>query len=185
VVDGLRFLATILRTAHRYNPLKVFGSLGVLMLLCAVAFGIGPVAYYLEARRVEDWEFYRLMAVAVLAVAGVNVIFFGVVANVVLAATHRLPPFRNSLLARLLLRPFVIRHLWLLGVLLMLSAPALNWEGLVTYFTEGKVFLHWTYPFTGALLFLLGLSLSLWGSLVRVVSGIESARTGPPPEGAR
>ena len=170
VTDGLRFLWTILRTAHRYNPLKVFGLIGVLLIVIGIGYGIGPLAYYIEIQRVEDWAIYRLVAVIVLVISGINIMFFGAVANVVLAATHRMPPYRNSLLARILLRPFVLRHLWLLGVLLMLSAAVLNHEGLYTYLTSGKVYTHWSYVLTGCMLFLLGLSLLLWGSLVRVVN---------------
>ncbi|MBN2357820.1 MAG: glycosyltransferase family 2 protein [Deltaproteobacteria bacterium] len=169
VVDGLRFLAIILGTAHRYNPLKIFGALGALLLAVGIGFGVGPVAYYLSVQRVEDWAIYRLLAVLVAVVSGINLIFFGAVANVVLAATHRLPPFRNSVLGRLLLRPALLRQCWLLGVLLMLAALALDWSGIYSYLTTGLVFSHWSYVVTGALLFLLGLSFALWGSLVRTV----------------
>ncbi|MBI5528022.1 MAG: glycosyltransferase family 2 protein [Deltaproteobacteria bacterium] len=183
VVDGLRFLWTILSTAHRYNPLKVFGALGIAALLAGLAYGAGPVAYYVGARRVEDWMIYRLVAVMVLEVAGINIAFFGLVANVVLAAAHRTPPFTNSLLARALLKPWFIRHVWAAGVVLMFLGPAINWRGIWTYFSEGKVWLHWSYTVTGALLFLLGLSIALWGSLVRVVYGIRGEIQGP--EGGR
>jgi hypothetical protein len=169
VIDGLRFLAIILGTAHRYNPLKLFGLLGLLLLAVGVGFGIGPIAYYASVQRVEDWAIYRLLAVVVALVAGINLIFFGAVANVVLAATHRLPPFRNSLLGRLLLRPALLRQGWWLGMLLMLAAVALDWRGIWSYLTTGQVFTHWSYVVTGAMLFLLGLSFALWGSLVRTV----------------
>jgi Glycosyltransferases involved in cell wall biogenesis len=180
-IDGLRFLWTILRTAHRYNPLKVFGLLGLLLLGLAVILGVGPVIYYAQARRVEDWEIYRLVAVMVMVLSGVHFIFFGLVANTILAAAHRMPPFRNSLLARALLRQTVINNLWLVGVLLMLAAVVLNHEGIYTYFTQGKVFLHWSYVLTGSLLFLLGLSFTLWGSLVRVVVAVVPPQD--PPAG--
>ena len=180
VTDGLRFLWTILRTAHRYNPLKVFGLIGLVLIVVGIGYGVGPLAYYIQVQRVEDWAIYRLVAVIVLLVSGVNILFFGVVANVVLAATHRMPPFRNSLPARLLLRPFVLRHLWILGTLLMLSAVLLNHEGLYSYLTVGKVSIHWSYVLTGCMLFLLGLSLLLWGSLVRSVEAV-AGRHGLPP----
>ncbi len=173
ITDGLRFLWTILRTAHRYNPMKMFGLLGAICLVVAIVLGISPLAYYIRVQRVEDWEIYRLTTVIVLAVAGINIIFFGVVSNIIMAAIHRLPPYRNSILAKLLLRPFVIRHLWFAGIILMIAAPALNYEGLYTYFTTGKVYLHWSYTLTGSMLFLLGISLVLWGSLVRVVEGVR------------
>lgn len=173
LTDGFRFLWTILRTAHRYNPLKVFGLIGILLVAIGIGLGIGPLAYYIGVQRVEDWAIYRLVTVIVLIVSGVNILFFGVVANVVLAATHRMPPFRNSVLARILLRPFFIRHLWILGVSLMLSAAVLNHEGLYTYLCSGKVYIHWSYVLTGCMLFLLGLSLLLWGSLVRVLESSE------------
>ncbi len=173
VTDGFRFLWTIIRTAHRYNPMKIFGALGLILLLTAMVLGISPLVYYIKIQRVEDWEIYRLTTVIVLAVAGINVIFFGVVSNIIMATIHRLPPYRNSFLAKILLRPFVIKHLWLGGVILMISAPVLNYQGLYSYFVTGKVYLHWSYTITGSMLFLLGLSLTLWGSLVRVV---EQAR---------
>ena len=169
ITDGLRFLWTILRTAHRYNPLKIFGLIGILLVAVGIGYGVGPLAYYMEVQRVEDWAIYRLVTVIVLVVSGVNILFFGVVANAVLAATYRMPPFRNSLLGRILLRPFVLRNLWVLGGLFMLSAVVLNHEGLYTYLTSGKVYIHWSYVLTGCMLFLLGLSLTLWGTLVRVV----------------
>jgi glycosyltransferase involved in cell wall biosynthesis len=181
-IDGLRFLWTILRTAHRYNPLKVFGFLGAVLLALAVVLGIGPLSYYVQARRVEDWEIYRLVAITVMVLSGVHFIFFGLVANTILAAAHRMPPFRNSLLARALLRQTVMNNLWLVGVLLMLAAVILNHEGIYTYFTQGKVFLHWSYVLTGSLLFLLGLSFALWGSLVRVVVALIPPQ-GPPGGG--
>ncbi len=172
VTDGLRFLWTILRTAHRYNPMKIFGVIGLLLVGLGIIYGIGPVQYYLQQQRVEDWEIYRLVAVMVAVVSGVNVIFFGAVANIVLAAAHRMPPYRNGFLARILLRPFLIRHLWLLGLLLMLFAVGLNYQGLISYLTTGKVFLHWSYILTGCMLFLLGLSFLLWGSLLRAVTTV-------------
>jgi glycosyltransferase involved in cell wall biosynthesis len=184
VTDGLRFLWTIVRTAHRYNPLKIFGLLGMLLVLVGIGYGIEPVRYYLAARRVEDWEVYRLMVVVVSLVAGANIIFFGLVANVILGAVYRIPPYRNSLLARLLLRRGVLRWLWLLGIALMLSAVWLNHEGLATYLSSGQVFLHWSYVVTGSLLFLLGLSLALWGSLVRVLTEVEERRARSSEHGA-
>ncbi len=173
VTDGLRFLWTIMCTTHRYNPLKIFGLLGIFLIALSIALGIGPLAYYVQVQRIEDWAIYRLVTVIVLAVSGVNIIFFGAVSNIVMAAIFRMPPFRNSLLGRILLRPFVIRHLWILGLLLMIAAAALNHEGLYTFLTTGEVYIHWSYTLTGSLLFLLGLSLILWGTLVRVLEQVR------------
>jgi hypothetical protein len=65
-------------------------------------------------------------------------------------------------------------------VILMLSAVVLNHEGLYTYITIGKVFIHWSYVLTGCMLFLLGLSLLLWGSLVRSVEAVARRHRRPP-----
>jgi len=53
----------------------------------------------------------------------------------------------------------------------------LNGEGLYTYLTQGQVFIHWSYVLTGALLFFLGLSLALWGSLVSAVEETTRRRS--------
>ena len=101
------------------------------------------------------------------------------VANIILAHTRHMPPFRNSIFARILLWPPFMRHIWLVGLLLMLSAPALNFRGLFTYFTTGKVYIHWSFTLAGSLLFLLGLSLLLWGSLVRVLEQMSHEESRP------
>jgi glycosyltransferase involved in cell wall biosynthesis len=173
VTDGLRFLFSILGTTLRYNPLKIFGTLGILLCLAGAALGLLPIMIYLNTGRVEDWEIYRVLTVTVLEVSGVNLIFFGVVCNIVMSRIHRMDPFRNSILGRLLLKPLFLKSIWIIGAILMIFAVVLNSEGLYTFLTIGKVYIHWSYTVTGAFFFMLGLALVLWGSLVNMIEGIE------------
>jgi glycosyltransferase involved in cell wall biosynthesis len=174
IQDGLRFLWTILRSMHRYNPMRVFGLLGALLMLVALIYSGELVRQHVMLGQLEDWAIYRLMAVNVALVSGFNLVFFGAVANVVLAATHRIPLFRNGLLAWLLLRPRLLQNSWWFGLLAMGGAAWLTREGLYTYLTMGKVFIHWSYLLVGALLFELGLSMALWGSLVHAVKQLDT-----------
>ena len=83
--DGFRFLGTFIIVGVTYNPLKFFGLVGLLSLILAGYLGIGPVIYYIQYRRVEDWEIYRLFTILVLGIVGVQLINFGIIGNRLLA----------------------------------------------------------------------------------------------------
>jgi len=78
--DGVRFLRIIVDTALSYRPLRFFGTSGLALLGVALAFSAFPVAYYLAHRRIEDWMFYRLAAVAVALISGMQLLLVGLLA---------------------------------------------------------------------------------------------------------
>ena len=83
--DGVRFLRSILWTALLYDPQRFFGTLGIAMLVAAVLLGLGPTFYYLQHRSLLEDSIYRLFAVLILSVAGVNVWAFGLTCQAILA----------------------------------------------------------------------------------------------------
>lgn len=166
--DGWRFLRTIVDTALTYRPLRLLGSAGLAALLLSVAYGLGPVAFYLREGRLEEQMIYRLVAVVVAVTVGVILVAVGIVGQQAVALIHEdfSPPkgFRGFL-DRVLRRYLVA---W--GVVATLAGVALNWSSLVEYATTRQISAHWIYTLTGGLLVTVGTAFIAFGVLARVVN---------------
>ena len=169
IADGLAFLSSIVGVAISYNPLKFIGPVGLACIVAALYLSVEPIVYYLQHRRVEDDQLYRLMTISVLAVSGLHIINFGLFSNAILAQSFGEPPDRRSMLGRLFLRAPVMRLGRVLGPMLCLSAVALNHRALTQYATTGTIQEHWSYVLTGGSMFLVGLQLIMSGLLLRIV----------------
>lgn len=169
VSDGLGFLRSIVGIAILYNPLKFLGPVGLLCLGLAVILAIGPVVHYLQVRRVEDDELYRLVTIAVLAVSGLQIVNFGLFANALIARSLGEAPDRRSVLGRLFLRPGVEAITRMLGPALCIGAVVLNSRALAQYAATQTIQAHWSYVLTGGVMFLVGLQLTMTSLLLRIV----------------
>ncbi len=173
VSDGFRFLNIIIRTARLYNPLKFFGVVGLALLATGCFLSVEPITYYLDVRRVEDTEIYRLVTIMVLFVTGINVMVFGAFANHILEIVRGKTLAQSSLLGKYVLNRRTIGRSGLLGTILMVGAVSLNYQALYEYVTSGYIFVHWVYVLTGATLFLVGLQLLMGSILVGILQEIN------------
>lgn len=173
ITDGFRFLRTIVGIARLYNPLKIFGIFGFFMMLIGIILSIDPIVYYLKVRRVEDTEIYRLFSIMVLWMMGLNIITFGVFANNVLSIMHRKDIRQSNIFLSHIMRESIIKKFGLFGFLLMLSAVIVNYKTIYEYITTGHIYVHWSYIFTGATLFLVGLQMVMGNFLIRTLDELK------------
>jgi len=176
IKDGFRFLRTFLMVGATYNPLKFFGFLGLLSLILACYLGMGPVIYYLQYRRVEEWEMYRLFTILVLGVVGVQLINFGIVCNRLLALVTGLHFEKRSLPGRLFLNRGFSRASWQMGAALCIGAIVLNHATILQYLTLRAIYVHWSYIITGAAAFLVGAQLLMASGVLSIVRKVEQRR---------
>lgn len=59
--DGLRFLRAIIDAALLYRPARPLAVLGLAWLGLAIVLMLGPTAYYLTHRAVQEWMIYRFI----------------------------------------------------------------------------------------------------------------------------
>lgn len=171
--DGFRFLRTVIMVGTTYNPLKFFGFLGLFSLAVAFYLGIGPLLYYLNYWRVEDWEIYRLFTILVLGVIGLQLIHFGIIGNRILAMITGQPAETCSLVGKLFLNRGFSRMSWKVGGICCTAAVLLNYQTIFQYLSLKAIFVHWSYILTGATLFLLGAQLLMIGGLLSIFQRIE------------
>lgn len=171
VKDGFRFLFTILGITQTYNPLKVYGAIGIVMLLVGLLLGIEPVKHYLEFREVPDHAIYRLFTILVLGTAGLSFITFGVSANYVLSIV-RGRPVDTSIIGKVL-SPNLVKHFNSLGILFVVSAILLNANTIFEYISTAHITVHWSYILTGAFLFLVGVQLVLASGMMTIFDALN------------
>ncbi|NOZ86171.1 MAG: glycosyltransferase family 2 protein [Deltaproteobacteria bacterium] len=169
VWDGWRFLAIILGTASRYNPLKLLGLGGTILLVLAILLGIEPVLLFVKTGTEPDWMIYRLATIEALLVLGTSMIFLGMYGNTLFSVLYGRPPHRNSMWGSLLLRPGPVKATGWIGLILVLCAVLVNWKPLIGYLQTGIVLGHWLKPVVGMGLVLLGMLLILFSIILRLL----------------
>ena len=166
--DGVRFLRSILWTALLYDPQRFFGTLGIAMLAAALLLGLGPTFYYLQHRSLLEDSIYRLFAVLILSVAGVNVWAFGLTCQAILGLlpARRRPPSG-------LPRPWRGK-LALLGFVMMLAGVGLMTPAGIEWLRTQHITSHWSYFAAGGTLILTGLGLATWLVLLMILQELTT-----------
>lgn len=166
--DGIRFLRSILWTALLYDPQRFFGPVGLVMLAIALILGLGPTFYYLQNHRLEEDMIYRLFAVLILTVAGVNILAFGLTCQAVLAF---LPARRHA--------PPAVPSRWRgiaagAGLVMFVVGLALIAPSIFQWIATRHITSHWSYFAAGGTLVLTGIGLATWFVLLMIVEELAT-----------
>jgi hypothetical protein len=177
--DGLRFLQTMVGTALAYNPVRVFGVLGVLGIGVAAAILAGVTALRLRGvTELGPTGTFAVFAALVCAVGGVNLFALGASFNYLVSLFYRRPIRQGLFRQPLLTRP--VEQLFLpagiaaagTGVLVSIGSFVLSRRGW-------PIERLWLYLTGSAMLMLVGLQLGmawLMGSVLRALSDRELRR---------
>ncbi|MFN8524883.1 MAG: glycosyltransferase family 2 protein [Chloroflexota bacterium] len=168
IKDGVRFLRSILWTALLYDPRRIFGLIGGVLLVLAGVLGLGPTLYYLQNRSLQEDMIYRLFAVLILSVAGVNIVSFGITCSAILG----LVPARRKLPSGL--PPHWRSKLGALGVLLLGAGACLMVPAAIEWLRTQHITYHWSYFAAGGTLVLTGLTLVTWLLLVMILQELTT-----------
>jgi glycosyltransferase involved in cell wall biosynthesis len=166
--DGLRFLGSMVWTATLYNPIGIFGVIGLVLLVLAAVFGVPPVLYYLQHRSVPEDRIYRLMTVLIIATAGVNVVMFGLMSQAILRLVPSTRPPARTISRR------VHRVMASAGAVSLLVGVALMLPSFVEWIRTSHITWHWSWFAAGGTLILCGLQLSIWFVLLAMAHDLAS-----------
>jgi hypothetical protein len=172
VRDGLRFLRSIVSTTLLYNPLKFFGTVGLLMIIGGFLIGIQPFIHFLLNRQVPEYFIYHLFVVLILFVAGINITAFGVMSNYTISTWHKRSP-RYGWLDRIIYNRYTYSYLDTTGLLLMIAGVALNIPSIYQYIMMRHVLVHWFYFSAGATFILIGLQLFTSSIMMKILAALN------------
>jgi glycosyltransferase involved in cell wall biosynthesis len=171
VRDGLRFTKSIVWTALTYNPVRIFGGLGVVLLLSALLLGSMPVLSLLLGSG-NSLSFPRLFGALVLAVAGVTLYTTGTTFSYVVALFHN-GSIRQGLWGRRGNGRKIEKHYWWMGLLTVLAGIGFYVAAVVYNLTDPSLAASWFAPVVSALLVLTGVQLVSAWSLARVLAELS------------
>lgn len=171
VRDGLRFFKSIVWTALTYNPVRIFGGVGLAMLLLSVLILGGQAALHLVAGQ-PGWSFPMIFGALVLAVAGVTLYTTGTTFSYVVALFHQ-RPIRQGLFGRRGNGRKVEKHYWWLGLLAIVGGFGIYLAAALFNLTNPALAASWFAPVVSALMVLTGVQLVSAWSLARVLAELS------------
>jgi glycosyltransferase involved in cell wall biosynthesis len=177
VADGIRFLQTILWTALSYNPVRLLGGVG------AVLLGLGClIATMLVGLRISGtttlgpWGIISTFAAVVLGVAGVDLFALGVTFNYLVSLFHR-RPVRQGLFGRPLFRVPLERHFWWMGLLAVAAGLAVSVTSVALALSGRPAERLWFRLLAATMLILTGCQLDVFWVIVRVLDELGQRET--------
>lgn len=171
VRDGLRFFKSIVWTALTYNPVRIFGGLGALLVLSSmllITLAVGMQALGIDTAA----SFPRLFGALVLAVAGVTLYTTGTSFSYIVALFHK-RPIRQGMFGPRGNGRKIEKHYWWLGILAVLLGVALYAAAVAFDLTNPALQVSWFAPVVSALLVLTGVQLVSAWSLARVLAELS------------
>ena len=172
VKDGFRFTYDILSISALYNPLKLFGIAGVVLLISGLVLAAQPLLNYAQVRQVPESSIYRLLTALLFWVIGFQCVVCGVVGAVMARILHR-KPMRASSLEHFLLTPGITGRLHWPAVVLVIIALWVNAAGLEEYLSVGTVSEHWSRLLAGVVLILTAIHLLFFEILVGYLRALD------------
>jgi glycosyltransferase involved in cell wall biosynthesis len=167
VKDGWRFLSTILGTAFAYNPVRILGGVGALLVLLALVMSIPAVLKLLRGTS-SEWPAIFIFAAMLLTVLGVMLFSTGTLFNYIVSLFHH-RHIRQGLFGRPIFRTPLENYFGWMGAVAVVGGVLLY---IVTRLA-GIAPTPWFYPVVSAMLVLMGVQLFTSWTLVKVLSALS------------
>jgi glycosyltransferase involved in cell wall biosynthesis len=170
VRDGVRFTNSIVWTVLSYNPVRVFGLLGMGLIGLAFLFGGRLLIERVQGiTQLDAFGVFSVYALLVLSVSGVSLFVLGVTFNYLISLLQN-RPVRQGLFGKPMFKvPLEQRFGWL-GLIAMIGGIAI---GGVIWLTGYPIERLWLYLLISALLILSGLQLIIAWLLVKVLREVK------------
>ncbi|MEI9813652.1 MAG: glycosyltransferase family 2 protein [Acidobacteriota bacterium] len=169
VRDGLRFLGTILWTASLYNPARLLELVGFAALIVTGLIGLGMVAARMNGViELGTWGVLAVYLCLVMAVSGIGAFSLGITFNRLVALFHRNPVRQPSLLGKVL-GSSPQRHFRWMGTAAVSAGLVLGGITMSLGLQGWDMRRLWLWLLGSALLVLVGIQLTLFWTLIRVL----------------
>jgi glycosyltransferase involved in cell wall biosynthesis len=169
VGDGTRFLMTILWTVLQYNPVRLFGTIGLSAIAMAAVIALGILALRLQGVNfLGPWGLFSLFSAVVLGLSGVSLTALGITFSYLVALFHNEPLPESPLQGKFLKKPLNYHFGWL-GIVSVLTGITFGISSLVLGLNGWEIMRLWFWLLSSALLILVGVQLSVSWVIMRVL----------------
>lgn len=173
VRDGLRFLYTIVWTALSYNPVRIFGGLGLILgLFAAIILAVVAGMRLAGIRELGPWGVVSLFVATLSAVGGVALFSLGTTFNYLVSLLHK-RPVRQGLFGRpVLARPLEQEFGWIGSASIVVGA-GIGAVSLGLSLGGWDIERLWMYLLGSAMLVLIGLQLVVFWIIIGVLGDLR------------
>jgi glycosyltransferase involved in cell wall biosynthesis len=171
--DGSLFLQSILWTVMSYNPVRILGMLGLGGIGVAVAVGIGLLTARLSGvTNLGPWGVAAAFAALVGGVAGISFFALGTTFNYLVSLFYK-RPVRQGLFGRPIFAVPLDHHFGWMGLLALVAGIAISTFSLYLGVRGWEISRIWLYLLGSALMILVGIQLTIYWVLVRVLAELS------------
>jgi glycosyltransferase involved in cell wall biosynthesis len=173
VHDGKIFLESMVWTVLSYNPVQIFGMIGIFLVLLSLLVVAGLVGVRLSGiTSLGPWGVVALFSALVNGVVGISLFTLGVVSNYLVSLFYK-RPIRQGLFGRPILNsPLELQFGWV-GLGLFLLGLVFAVITLVLGLNGWDMNRIWLYLIGSALQILMGMQLMINWFLVRVLGELS------------
>jgi glycosyltransferase involved in cell wall biosynthesis len=173
VRDGTRFLYTIVWTVLNYNPVRVFGGLGLGLTAIAALISAAVIAARLSGvTRLGPWGVVAVFVASLSAVSGITLFSLGATFNYLVSLFHK-APVRQGLFGKPVFGVPLYRRFGWLGLLAMVSGLAIGAVSLSLSLGGWAVERLWFYLLGAAMAILVGLQLIVFWVIMGVLDQLS------------
>lgn len=173
VRDGRIFLESMIWTVMYYNPVRIFGFIGLVGILLALFVGLGLVIVRLSgATTLGPWGVVALYAALVSGVVGISVFALGAAFNYLVSLFYK-TPIRQGLFGRPILSTPIENYFGWGGVGLTLLGFVIAIVSLILGIQGWEITRLWLYLLGSAMMILVGMQLLINWFLMRILSELS------------
>jgi glycosyltransferase involved in cell wall biosynthesis len=173
VRDGTTFLQSIVWTVMNYNPVRVFGLIGLGGLLFTAVVLTGLVVARLSGvQTLGPWGVAALFWALVSAVAGINLFALGATFNYLVSLFYQ-RPIRQGLFGKPLMKNSLDRHFGWMGLASLLAGFVVAGISLGLGLNGWEITRLWLYLLGSAMFLLVGVQLVTYWLLMRILEELS------------
>lgn len=171
--DGRIFLESMIWTAMSYNPVRIFGLLGLAGILLALLVGIGLVIARLSGTTtLGAWGVVALYTALVNGVVGISVFTLGASFNYLVSLFYK-TPIRQGLFGKPVLKQPIETYFGWGGLVLVVVGTAIAVVTLVLGVQGWDITRLWLYLLGSAMMVLVGFQLLINWFLMGILSELS------------
>lgn len=171
--DGRLFMQSMIWTALSYNPVRILGLLGLGFL------GIAGIVFlwilYIRLNGVttlQPWGVAALFLALISTITGANLLALGITFNYLVALFYK-QPIPQGLFGKPIFKKPLDQHFGWMGLTAIIVGPAVALTALAIGANSWDIGRLWFYMVGSSLIFLVGVQLSVYWLLIRVLEELS------------
>ena len=173
VRDGSIFLRSMLWTVLAYNPVRIFGIIGLIGVVLA-SLVIHWITHHTLKRSYSNWTLgvAALFTAMVLSVTGISIFALGATFNYLVTLFYK-RPIRQGLFGKPIFTTPLEQHFGWLGLLGLLGGSLLALTSMILGINGWDIARLWLYLLGSAMLTLVSVQLIIYWILMRVLEELS------------